>query len=135
MARPLEGLRDRIPRILRRGRLGRVCLPAGWNGQGERDQKRARLLRPLVPRGLEGRPLPSVRVARTSLRSRRAVGVAAGSTAMSRQLKIPAADTQLYAVDTPGGTPPLLFLSGGFGTVRNWNRVIRSLDGKYRTVG
>jgi pimeloyl-ACP methyl ester carboxylesterase len=54
---------------------------------------------------------------------------------MSRQLKIPAADTQLYAVDTPGGTPPLLFLSGGFGTVRNWNRVIRSLDGKYRTVG
>jgi pimeloyl-ACP methyl ester carboxylesterase len=53
---------------------------------------------------------------------------------MTRQLKIPAADTQLYAVDTPGGTPPLLFLSGGFGTVQNWSRVIRSLDGKYRTV-
>ena len=53
---------------------------------------------------------------------------------MSRQLTIPAADTQLYAIDAPGGTPALLFLSGGFGTVQNWNRVIRSLDGKYRTV-
>jgi pimeloyl-ACP methyl ester carboxylesterase len=51
-----------------------------------------------------------------------------------RQLKIPAADTELYAVDAPGGTPPLLFLSGGFGTVKNWSRVIRSLDGKYRAV-
>ena len=53
---------------------------------------------------------------------------------MSRELKIPAADTQLYAVDDPGGTPPLLFLSGGFGTVRNWSRVIGRLGGKYRTV-
>jgi pimeloyl-ACP methyl ester carboxylesterase len=57
-----------------------------------------------------------------------------GSTAMSRQLLIPAADTRLYAVDAPGGTPALLFLSGGFGTVQNWSRVIRRLDGKYRTV-
>ena len=57
-----------------------------------------------------------------------------GSTAMSRQLTIPAADTRLYAVDAPGGTPALLFLSGGFGTVQNWSRVIRRLDGKYRTV-
>jgi pimeloyl-ACP methyl ester carboxylesterase len=57
-----------------------------------------------------------------------------GSTAMSRELTIPAADTQLYAVDAPGGTPALLFLSGGFGTVRNWSRVIDRLDGKYRTV-
>jgi pimeloyl-ACP methyl ester carboxylesterase len=56
------------------------------------------------------------------------------STAMSRQLTIPAADTRLYAVDAPGGTPALLFLSGGFGTVQNWSRVIRRLDGKYRTV-
>ena len=47
---------------------------------------------------------------------------------------IPAADTRLYAVDTPGGTPALLFLSGGFGTVQNWSRVIRRLGGKYRTV-
>jgi pimeloyl-ACP methyl ester carboxylesterase len=47
---------------------------------------------------------------------------------------IPAADTRLYAVDVPGGTPPLLFLGGGFGTVQNWSRVIRRLDGKYRTV-
>src|SRR3954447_24303568 len=53
---------------------------------------------------------------------------------MSRKLTVPAADTQLYAVDAPGGTPPLLFLSGGFGTVQNWNGVIRRLDGKYRTV-
>jgi hypothetical protein len=43
---------------------------------------------------------------------------------MSRQLMIPAADTQLYAVDTPGGTPALLFLSGGFGTVQYWDHVI-----------
>jgi pimeloyl-ACP methyl ester carboxylesterase len=57
-----------------------------------------------------------------------------GSTAMSRKLMIPTADTQLYAVDTPGGTPALLFLSGGFGTVQNWNHVIRRLAGKYRTV-
>jgi pimeloyl-ACP methyl ester carboxylesterase len=30
--------------------------------------------------------------------------------------------------------PALLFLSGGFGTVQNWSRVLRRLDGKYRTV-
>jgi len=53
---------------------------------------------------------------------------------MSRQLTIPVADTRLYAVDAPGGTPALLFLSGGFGTVQNWSHVIRRLDGKYRTV-
>ncbi len=53
---------------------------------------------------------------------------------MPRQLMIPAGDTQLYAVDTPGGTPPLLFLGGGFGTVKNWDRVIRRLAQKYRTV-
>ncbi len=47
---------------------------------------------------------------------------------------VPAGDTRLYAVDAPGGTPGLLFLSGGFGTVQNWSRVIRRLDGKYRTV-
>ncbi len=53
---------------------------------------------------------------------------------MSRQLMVPAADARLYTVDTPGATPALLFLSGGFGTVQNWSRVIRGLDGKYRTV-
>ena len=51
---------------------------------------------------------------------------------MSRQLMIPTADTQLYTVDTPGGSPPLLFLSGGFGTVQNWNRVIRASRGRNR---
>jgi pimeloyl-ACP methyl ester carboxylesterase len=53
---------------------------------------------------------------------------------MPGELTIPAGDTRLYAVDAPGGSPALLFLSGGFGTVRNWNRVIGRLDGKYRTV-
>jgi pimeloyl-ACP methyl ester carboxylesterase len=53
---------------------------------------------------------------------------------MSRQLMIPAADTQLYAVDAPGGTPALLFLSGGFGTVQNWDHVIRRLAQKYHAV-
>ena len=53
---------------------------------------------------------------------------------MSRQLTIPTADTQLYTVDTPGGTPPLLFLNGGFGGLQNWDRVIQRLAGKYRTV-
>ena len=47
---------------------------------------------------------------------------------------IPAADTQLYTVDAPGGGPALLFLSGGFGSVRSWRPVIRRLDGRYRTV-
>jgi len=47
---------------------------------------------------------------------------------------IPAEDTQLYTVDTPGGSPPLLFLSGGFGTVNNWKRVIERLDGRNRAV-
>jgi pimeloyl-ACP methyl ester carboxylesterase len=53
---------------------------------------------------------------------------------MSPTLMIPTADTQLHAVDTPGGSPPLLFLSGGFGTVRNWNRVIQRLAGRNRAV-
>ncbi len=53
---------------------------------------------------------------------------------MSRQLIIPAGDTQLHAVDAPGGAPALLFLGGGFGTVRDWSRVVRRLDGRYRTV-
>ena len=53
---------------------------------------------------------------------------------MSRQLMIPTADTKLYTVDTPGGAPPLLFLSGGFGTVRNWDGVIQRLAGRNRAV-
>jgi pimeloyl-ACP methyl ester carboxylesterase len=42
---------------------------------------------------------------------------------------VAAADTRLHAVDAPGGRPALLMLSGGFGTVRNWDRVIRRLVG------
>ena len=53
---------------------------------------------------------------------------------MSRHLTIPTAHTQLYTVDNPGGAPPLLFLSGGFGTIHNWNRVIDRLGGRYRAV-
>ena len=53
---------------------------------------------------------------------------------MPGQLTIPAADTELHAVDAPGGEPGLLFLSGGFGTVRNWNGVPQRLAGRYRTV-
>jgi pimeloyl-ACP methyl ester carboxylesterase len=53
---------------------------------------------------------------------------------MVRELMVPAGDTRLYVVDDPGGAPGVLFLSGGFGTVRNWDRVIRRLDGKYRMV-
>jgi len=53
---------------------------------------------------------------------------------MSPQLMIPVADTRLNTVEAAGGTPALLFLSGGFGTVRNWSHVIRRLNGKYRTV-
>jgi pimeloyl-ACP methyl ester carboxylesterase len=55
-------------------------------------------------------------------------------TVGAQRLTIPVADTGLSAVDAPGGAPPLLFLSGGFGTLQNWNRVIRQLDGRYRTV-
>ncbi len=54
--------------------------------------------------------------------------------ASSEELRIPAGDAQLYAIDTPGGMPPLLFLSGGFGTVQSWGGVIDRLAGKYRAV-
>ena len=57
-----------------------------------------------------------------------------GSTAMPAQLTVPTADTHLHTVDSPGGSPPVLFLNGGFGTLRNWDRVIQHLAGKYRTV-
>jgi hypothetical protein len=53
---------------------------------------------------------------------------------MSRQLMIGAADKQLYAVQTPGGAPPRLVLSGGFGTVQYSDHVIRRLAQKYRAV-
>ncbi|HEX3750966.1 MAG TPA: alpha/beta hydrolase [Streptosporangiaceae bacterium] len=53
---------------------------------------------------------------------------------MSTQFQVPSADTQLHTVDTPGGTPALLFLNGAFGTMRDWHRVISQLGGKYRAV-
>jgi pimeloyl-ACP methyl ester carboxylesterase len=60
--------------------------------------------------------------------------IAARRPNMSQKLSIATADTHLYTVDNSGGTPPLLFLNGGFGTIQNWNRVIQRLGGKYRTV-
>ena len=53
---------------------------------------------------------------------------------MSRERMIPTADTLLYTVDSSGGAPPLLFLSGGFGSVRNWNGVIQRLAGGNRAM-
>ena len=53
---------------------------------------------------------------------------------MSRQLMVPAADSRLHVVDTPGGAPALLFISGGFGTVQSWRPVLGRLGGKYHTV-
>jgi len=53
---------------------------------------------------------------------------------MSRQLTVPAADTHLHVVDTPGGNPPLVFVNGGFATLQHWRPVIARLAGKYRTV-
>jgi pimeloyl-ACP methyl ester carboxylesterase len=47
---------------------------------------------------------------------------------------IPTADTQLYTVDTPGGAPPVLLLSGGFGSVNDWSRIIGGLAGRHRAV-
>ncbi len=47
---------------------------------------------------------------------------------------VPAADTRLAVVDDPGGEPALLFLSGGFGTVRHWRPVLHRLEGAHRAV-
>lgn len=49
-------------------------------------------------------------------------------------LTVPAGDTLLNVLDTPGGEPPLLLLNGAFGTLQNWNKVTGRLDGSYRTV-
>lgn len=54
---------------------------------------------------------------------------------MAQELMIPTADTRLHAVDTPGGPPPIVFLGGGFGTVKNWSRVIDRLGGRHRAIG
>jgi pimeloyl-ACP methyl ester carboxylesterase len=47
---------------------------------------------------------------------------------------VPAGDTNLFVVDTPGDEPALLFVSGGFGTTRDWNRVVDCLGSGRRTV-
>ncbi len=52
----------------------------------------------------------------------------------SRELDIPVADTRLHAVDAPGGDPAVLFVNGAFGTLRNWDRVVAALAGRYRAV-
>jgi pimeloyl-ACP methyl ester carboxylesterase len=53
---------------------------------------------------------------------------------MARELMIPTGDTRLHAVENPGGDPALLFLGGGFGTVRNWDRVVQRVGDKHRTI-
>src|SRR5262245_66080653 len=53
---------------------------------------------------------------------------------MSPELMVRSADTRLRVVDTPGGTPPLLLLSGGFGTAQSWRHVVDRLGGKYGIV-
>ncbi|GAA3532261.1 hypothetical protein GCM10022419_009120 [Nonomuraea rosea] len=53
---------------------------------------------------------------------------------MSAAFTVPAADTQLSGTDTPGKTPSLVFLNGGFATQKHWGRVLERLGGAYRTV-
>lgn len=50
------------------------------------------------------------------------------------ELKIQSADTTLFAVDSGGSEPSLLFVNGGFATLSSWDPVLRLLGGKYRTV-
>jgi pimeloyl-ACP methyl ester carboxylesterase len=49
-------------------------------------------------------------------------------------LTVPAGDTRLHVVDTPGGPPPLVLVNGAFGTAQNWNRVTARLGGRYRVI-
>lgn len=53
---------------------------------------------------------------------------------MPARLTIPTADTHLHATDTPGGRPPLVFVNGGFGIMRNWAPVLRRLGDRHRTI-
>jgi pimeloyl-ACP methyl ester carboxylesterase len=53
---------------------------------------------------------------------------------VTNQLTVPTPDGGLFTLDAPGGDPPVLFLNGAFATVRNWNRVIERLGGRYRSV-
>lgn len=57
-----------------------------------------------------------------------------GPIAGSRELSVPAGDTHLAVQDTPGGTPPVLLLGGGFGTIRDWDPVVQRLAGRHRAV-
>jgi pimeloyl-ACP methyl ester carboxylesterase len=49
-------------------------------------------------------------------------------------LTVPAGDTRLHVLDTPGGLPPGVLINGAFGTSQNWNRVVAKLGGKYRVI-
>jgi pimeloyl-ACP methyl ester carboxylesterase len=53
---------------------------------------------------------------------------------VTRQLTVATPDSQLFAFDTPGDAPPLVFLNGAFATVQSWNRVVERLDGRFRNV-
>ena len=60
-------------------------LPAGWTGKGSGIRSERDFFGVWNLRGLEGRPLPSVRVARASLRSRRALGVVLWTKSRSQE--------------------------------------------------
>ncbi|MFC4113057.1 alpha/beta fold hydrolase [Nonomuraea zeae] len=53
---------------------------------------------------------------------------------MSAEFTVPAGDTRLHGTDTPGATPAVVFLNGGFATQKHWKRVLQRLGGKHRTV-
>lgn len=49
-------------------------------------------------------------------------------------MQLTVSDTSLHVVETPGGSPPLVLLNGGFGTLRDWNHVVAELGGRHRVV-
>jgi pimeloyl-ACP methyl ester carboxylesterase len=53
---------------------------------------------------------------------------------MCAQLTVPVLDTNLHVVDTPGPDPALVFINGGFATLRAWRAVIARLAGSHRTI-
>jgi pimeloyl-ACP methyl ester carboxylesterase len=53
---------------------------------------------------------------------------------MSIQLTVPVVDTKLHVVDSPGPDPALVFINGGFATLRAWRAVIARLAGRHRTI-
>jgi pimeloyl-ACP methyl ester carboxylesterase len=59
------------------------------------------------------------------------VGTTSGVT---RELRIPTPDSELFVVDTQSGAPPLVFLNGAFATLQTWNRVLERLGPRFRGI-